>query len=164
MIVSAPGKIGNGPHPARAAARVLLLFAGALCVACSSARAQTAPPPPSFTPGLYETESSNSALPGQAVTSKVCMPAADYAAFRDDIMAQNRKAPQFQHECHLSDVNEVKNGFTFWMQCEGTKSTLTYEFEKDLVRNTIQMVMDTPKYSTSIVIVMRRVGDCPDQK
>ena len=72
---------------------------------------------------------------------------------------------QFKQECRLGDMSEVKNGFTFWMQCQGTKSTLTYEFEKDLVRNTIQLLnADAPKYSSSILILMRRVGDCPDQK
>jgi hypothetical protein len=165
MIVPAPRKLGLVPHRARTALRVLLSFAGALFVACGSAGAQTAPPGPAFTPGLYETESRNSAVPGQPVTSKICMPAADYAAFRDDIMAQYRNAPQFKKECHLGDMSEVKNGFTFWMQCEGTKSVLTYEFEKDLVRNTIQMaIAAAPKASSSILVLMRRVGDCPDQK
>jgi uncharacterized protein DUF3617 len=165
MIVAGPGKTAFGPHRARAALRVLLSLACALHVACSSARAQTAPPGPAFTPGLYETESRNSAIPGPALTSKSCMPAADYAAFRDDIMEQNRKAPQFKQLCRLGDVTEIKNGFTFWMQCGGTKSTLTYEFEKELVRNTIQVVISgAPKNSQSITVLMRRVGDCPDQK
>ena len=53
------------------------------------------------------------------------------------------------------------------MQCKGSKQVLTYEFGKEadgreLVRGTIQTFMQAaPKYSSSILIMMRRVGDCP---
>ena len=55
--------------------------------------------------------------------------------------------------------------FAFAMQCKGTKTVLTYEFGKDLVRGTIQtLIQPAPKYSSSILIMMRRVGDCPGQE
>ena len=51
------------------------------------------------------------------------------------------------------------------MQCKGTKTVLTYEFGKDLVRGTIHMLIEAaPNYSSSILTLMRRIGDCPDQK
>lgn len=56
------------------------------------------------------------------------------------------------------------------MQCKGTKTVLTYEFGKDangkeIVRGTIQNLIEAePKYSSSILIMMRRVGECPTQK
>ena len=67
------------------------------------------------------------------------------------------------------DNKTLKNGFAFAMQCKGTKTILTYEFGKDpsgqqLVRGTIQtLIKAAPKYSSSILIMMRRVGDCPGQ-
>jgi hypothetical protein len=59
----------------------------------------------------------------------------------------------------------IKSGFAFAMQCKGTKTVLTYEFGKDLVRGTIDTQIESaPKYSSSILILMRRLGDCPAQE
>jgi hypothetical protein len=148
--------------------RVLFPCACALLAACSLTHAQTSvpllEPKPVFTPGMYETESRNSAFQDQPVKSRTCIASADYDAFRDDTMAQYQKAPQFQKDCRLSDTRTLKNGFAFAMQCKGTKTILTYEFGKDLVRGTIQTLIESaPKYSSSILTMMRRIGDCPDQ-
>jgi len=49
--------------------------------------------------------------------------------------------------------------------CKGTKTILTFRFAKDMVSGTIQtLIVDTPKYSSSILTMMRRVGDCPGQQ
>jgi hypothetical protein len=156
------------PHRLRSAPRLLAGCAFAIVVACGPARAQPAAPliepKPVFVPGLYETESRNSAFKNQPVKSRTCIASADYDAFRDETMAQYRKAPQFVKDCRLSDTKALKNGFAFAMQCKGTKTVLTYLFEKDLVRGTIETLIEAaPKYSSSILTVMRRVGDCPGQ-
>jgi len=158
-----------GSHPKRAAPRVLFLCACAAFVACGSAHSQTSvpllEPKPVFTPGMYETESRNSAFQDQPVKSRTCIASADYDAFRDETMAQYQKSPQFAKDCRLSDTRTLKNGFAFAMQCKGTKTVLTYEFEKDLVRGTIHTLIESaPKYSSSILTMMRRIGDCPNQK
>ena len=151
------------------APRVLFSWACAVFAACGSVHAQTSvpllEPKPVFTPGMYETESRNSAFQDQPAKSTTCIPSADYDAFRDETMAQYQKSPQFAKDCRLSDTRTLKNGFAFAMQCKGTKTVLTYEFEKDLVRGTIQTLIEpAPKYSSSILTLMRRVGDCPEQK
>jgi hypothetical protein len=160
---------GTGSHPGRAAQRFLFPCACAAVVASSAVQAQNAvpliEPKPVFTPGMYETESRNSAFQHQPVKSRTCIASADYDAFRDETMAQYRKSPQFVKDCRLSDTKALKNGFAFAMQCQGTKTILTYEFEKDFVRGTIRTLIEAaPKYSSSILTLMRRVGDCPDQK
>ena len=152
----------------RAALRALLSAACALLAACGAAQAQTSvpliEPKPVFMPGMYETESRNSAFQDQPVKSRTCIASADYDAFRDETMAQYQKSPQFVKDCRLSDTRTLKNGFAFAMQCKGTKTVLTYEFSKDLVRGTIQNLIEAaPKYSSSILTMMRRVGDCPNQ-
>lgn len=126
-------------------------------------------PKPVFVPGMYETEARNSAFKNHPVTSRTCVPSADYDAFRDETMAQYRSAENIRKGCTLSDIKALKNGFAFALQCKGTKTVLTYEFGKDesgkpLVRGTIQNLIEAaPKYSSSILIMMRRVGDCPGQ-
>jgi hypothetical protein len=157
------------PLAAQAQPRVLHLSVCAVFVACGSELPQTsvAPidPKPAFTPGLYETESRNSAFPDQPVKSRTCMPSADYDAFRDDTMMQYRKSPQLVKDCRLSDMKTLKNGFAFAMACKGTKTTLTYEFGQDLVRGTIHTLIEAaPKYSSSILTLMRRIGDCPQER
>jgi hypothetical protein len=132
--------------------------------ACSSARPQTAMPPtepkPVFMPGLYETESRNSAFTDQPVKSRACIASSDYETFREETMAQYRKSPV--KDCRLSDTMMIKSGFAFEMQCNGSKTILTYEFGKDLVRGTIDTLIEfAPKYSSSILILRRGVGDCP---
>src|SRR5215472_4133477 len=146
-----------------------ILLPCAALVAGGSVHAQTSvpllEPKPVFTPGMYETESRNSAFQDQPVKSQTCIASADYDAFRDETMAQYQKSPQFAKDCRLSDTRTLKNGFAFAMQCKGTKTVLTYEFEKDLVRGTIHtLIENAPKYSSSILTMMRRIGDCPAQK
>jgi hypothetical protein len=157
------------PPAAMAKPRVLALGVCAILLVCSSARPQTSmpliEPKPVFTPGLYETESRNSAFQDQAVKSRTCIASSGYDAFRDETMAQYQKSPQFVKDCRLSDTRTIKNGFAFAMQCKGTKTILTYEFGKDLVRGTIDTLIESaPQYSSSILTVTRRVGDCPDQE
>ena len=126
-------------------------------------------PKPVFVPGMYETEARNSAFKNHPVTSRTCVPSADYDAFRDETMAQYHSAENIKKGCTLSDTRTLKNGFAFALQCKGTKTVLTYEFGKDesgkpLVRGTIQNLIEAaPKYSSSILIMMRRVGECPGQ-
>ena len=51
------------------------------------------------------------------------------------------------------------------MQCKGTKTILTFRFGKDMVSSTIENLIEKmPKYSSSILTMMRRVGECPDQQ
>jgi hypothetical protein len=122
-------------------------------------------PKPVFVPGMYETEARNSAFKDQPVKSRTCVPSADFDAFRDETMAQYQKADNIKKDCALSDTKSLPNGFAFAMQCKGTKTILTYHFAKDLVSGTIQNLIETaPKYSSSILIMMRRVGDCPGQE
>jgi hypothetical protein len=151
-----------------------LLAACAFLLFASAANAQTSvpllEPKPVFVPGMYETEARNSKFKDQPVKSRTCVPSADYDAFRDETMAQYATADNIKVGCTLSETKALKNGFAFAMQCKGSKQVLTYEFGKDssgqdLVRGTIQTFMkDAPKYSSSILIMMRRVGDCPGEK
>jgi hypothetical protein len=150
-------------------ARSLLASACILAALASAASAQTSvpllEPKPTFVPGMYETESRNSAFKDTPIKSKVCVASADFDAFRDETMAQYQKADNVKKDCTLSDTKTMKNGFAFAMQCKGTKTILTYEFGKDLVRGTIQNLIEAaPKYSSKILIMMRRVGDCPGQE
>jgi hypothetical protein len=51
------------------------------------------------------------------------------------------------------------------MQCKGTKTILTFRFGKDMVSSTIEnLIVSAPKYSSSILSMMRRVGECPGQE
>jgi len=136
------------------------------------AAAQSVPllePKPVFVPGMYETEARNSAFKNHPVTSKTCVASADYDAFRDETMKAYNSADNIKVGCTLSETKTIKNGFAFAMQCKGSKQVLTYEFGKDadgkeLVRGTIQTFMQAaPKYSSSILIMMRRIGECPGQ-
>ena len=150
------------------AKRLLVSSACIVLALASAARAQTSvpllEPKPTFMPGMYETESRNSAFQDTPIKAKVCVASADFDAFRDETMAQYNKADNIKKDCTLSDIKTLKSGFAFAMQCKGTKTVLTYEFGKDLVRGTIQtFIQPAPKYSSSILIMMRRVGDCPGQ-
>ena len=138
-----------------------------------AARAQTSvpllEPKPVFVPGMYETEARNSAFKDTPVKSRTCVASADYDAFRDETMKAYNSADNIKVGCTLSETRTIKNGFAFAMQCKGTKTILTYEFGKDgdgaaLVRGTIQnLIAAAPKYSSQILIMMRRVGECPGQ-
>ena len=155
------------------ATRLLVSSACIVLALASAARAQTSAPllepKPVFAPGMYETESRNSAFQDTPIKAKVCVASADFDAFRDETMAQYQKADNIKKDCTLSDIKTLKSGFAFAMQCKGTKTVLTYEFGKDesgkpLVRGTIQnLIQASPKHSSSILIMMRRVGDCPGQ-
>ena len=140
-----------------------------LCVALASAAgAQTAAPllepKPVFVPGLYETESRNSAFKDRGIKSKTCFASADFDTFRDETMAQYQKAPQFVKDCRLSDTKSLSNGFAFAMACKGVKTVITFHFTKDLVSSTIEtLIVDRPKYSSSILTLSRRVSECPGQ-
>lgn len=149
--------------------RTWLATAGVLFALASAAGAQTtsAPllePKPVFVPGLYETESRNSHFQDQPVKSQTCIPSADFDAFRDETMAQYQKSPQFVKDCKLSETKSLPNGFAFAMQCKGSKTVLTFRFGKDMVSSTIEnLIVAAPKYSSSILTMMRRIGDCPGQ-
>lgn len=86
--------------------RGIVLGACAVLVLCNSARSQSSvplgEPKPVFAAGLYETESRNSSFPDQPVKSRTCLASANYAAFRDETIAQYREAPALK-DCHLSD-------------------------------------------------------------
>jgi len=153
-----------------------LLFILATLALAGAAQAQTSvpllEPKPLFMPGMYETEARNSAFKNHPVTSKTCVASADYDAFRDETMAQYQKDYNLNNvkkDCAVSDIKSIKNGFAFALACSGTKTLLTYEFGRDadgapLVRGTIQtLIKAAPKYSSSILIMMRRVGECPGQ-
>jgi hypothetical protein len=146
----------------------LATSAAAFVALASAAGAQMAAPllgpKPTFVPGLYETESRNSAFQGTPIKSKTCIASADFDAFREETMAQYQKAPQFAKDCRLSDTKSLTNGFAFTMQCKGTKTILTLHFAKNLLSSTIEtLIVDAPKYSSSILTMMRRVGECPGQ-
>jgi uncharacterized protein DUF3617 len=158
-----PDRIGKGTLARTALVAVMLLSLA------PAAGAQTSVPllgpKPVFAPGMYETESRNSAFQGQPVKSQACIASADFDAFRDETMAQYQKSPQFVKDCQLSDTRSLPNGFAFAMQCKGTKTILTYRFGKDMVSGTIEtLIVNMPKYSSSILTMMRRVGDCPGQQ
>ena len=146
-----------------------LATAGVLLALAPAASAQTtsAPllePKPVFVPGMYETESRNSHFQDQPAKSRTCIPSADFDAFRDETMAQYQKSPQFVKDCQLSDTRSLPNGFAFAMQCKGSKTILTFRFGKDMVSSTIEnLIVAAPKYSSSILTMMRRIGDCPGQ-
>ena len=149
-------------------AKRLAISAAAFAALASGAAAQTAAPllgpKPTFVPGLYETESRNSAFQDTPIKIKICIASADFDAFRDETMTQYQKAPQFANDCRLSDSKSLTNGFAFAMQCKGVKTILTFHFAKDLVSGTIEtLIVDAPKYSSSILTMMRRVGDCQGQ-
>jgi hypothetical protein len=145
-------------------AKPLLISSLIMLAVVSAAGAQTAAPPlapkPTFSPGMYETEARNSAIPNAPVKSRLCIASADYDAFRDQEIDQYRKSDLVKQGCKLGDTETLQNGFRFTWLCPGTKSTLTYEFSKDLVQQTIEvLVAAAPKQS--ILTMMQRVGDCP---
>jgi hypothetical protein len=150
-------------------ASALFVSVFAFLALASTANAQTSAPllepKPPFAPGMYETEARNSAFKDHPIKSRTCVASADFDAFRDETMAQYQAADNIKNGCTLSDIKTLKSGFAFAMQCKGTKTILTYEFGKDLIRGTIQtLIQPAPKYSSSILIMMRRVGDCPGQE
>jgi hypothetical protein len=122
-------------------------------------------PKPVFVPGLYESESRNSHFQSEPSKAQVCIASADFDAFLADTMAQYRSAPQFSKGCSLSETTQLPNGFALAMACPGVKTVITYQFSKDQVASTIEtLILKHKAASSSILTMMRRVGDCPDQK
>jgi hypothetical protein len=145
-------------------ATVSVLLALAPAAIAQTTSAPLLEPKPVFVPGMYETESRNSHFQDQPVKSQTCIPSADFDAFRDETMAQYQKSPQFVKDCKLSETKSLPNGFAFAMQCKGSKTILTFRFGKDMVSSTIEnLIIAAPKYSSSILTMMRRVGECPGQ-
>lgn len=143
----------------------LLLSGGAL--AQDKPSAEAAPllaPKPVFVPGLYESESRNSRFQDKPAKGSTCIASADYEAFRRETMAQYEGNPQFMKACRPSDTRDLPDGFAFAMDCKETKIVLTYHFSKDLVRATNQtLIVKRPEYSSEILTLLRRVGECPGQ-
>jgi hypothetical protein len=122
-------------------------------------------PKPVFVPGLYESESRNSHFQNQPSKAKVCIVSADFDAFLADTMAQYRSAPQFSKGCSLSETTQLTDGFALAMACPGVKTVVTYRFSKDQVASTIEtIILQHKAASSSILTMMRRVGDCEGQK
>jgi hypothetical protein len=137
-----------------------LIMLGVLSAASAQTAAPALEPKPTFSPGMYETEARNSAIPNAPVKSRLCIASADYDAFRDQEIDQYRKSDLVKQGCKLGDTETLKNGFGFTWLCPGSKSTLSYEFSKDLVRQTIEVLVATAQ-KQSILTMLRRVGDCP---
>ncbi len=121
-------------------------------------------PKPVFVPGMYETESRNSHFQNQPATSKTCIASADFDHFRDETLQQYRSSGSFNKSCTLGDTKNMPDGFAFAMDCRGAKTIVTFRFSKDLVAQTIETLITGYKAaSSSILTMMRRVGDCPGQ-
>ncbi|GJD95970.1 DUF3617 domain-containing protein [Methylobacterium iners] len=121
-------------------------------------------PKPVFVPGLYETESRNSAFQDQPANGQVCIASADFDAFRRETIAQYEASPQFLKACKPSDTRSLADGFAFAMDCRDSKIVLTFHFSKDLVSSTNQtLITRRPEHSSEILTLMRRVGECPGQ-
>jgi Protein of unknown function (DUF3617) len=145
------------------------LFVGpALLLSVLSANAQDsvpfAGPRPVFVPGLYETESRNSHFQNQPVTAKVCINSADFEHFLDETLRQYQSSADFNKNCTLGETKRTPDGFAFAMDCKGSKTILTFHFSKNLVAETQQnLILAHKSASSSILSMMRRVGDCPGQ-
>lgn len=144
----------------------IVSFAFALSV--SGAMAQDAvpliKPKPVFVPGEYETESRNSQFQAQPVKSKTCATSVDFDHFRDETLQQYQSSGTFNKYCTLGETKNMPDGFAFAMDCNGAKTIITFHFAKDLVSQTIETLITGYKAaSSSILTIMRRVGDCPGQ-
>lgn len=101
----------------------------------------------------------------QPVTSKTCVASVDFDHFRDETLEQYRSSESFNKSCTLGETKNMSDGFAFAMDCKGAKTIITFRFAKDLVSQTIETLITGHKAaSSSILTMMRRVGDCPDQK
>lgn len=122
-------------------------------------------PRPVFVPGLYETESRNSQFQDQGAKGEACLASADYESFRRETMAQYQSNPRFLDACRLSETRDLPDGFVFAMACKESKVVLTYHFSKDSVTSTIQtLITRRPEFSSEILTLMRRRGDCPGRE
>lgn len=144
-----------------AAVFVVLSISGA----CAEDSVPLAGPKPTFNPGMYESESRNSHFQDQPATSKTCIGSADFDHFRDETLQQYRSNPAFTKTCTLGDTKQMADGFAFAMACRGAKTVITFRFSKDLVAQTIETLIEGHRAaSSSILTMMKRVGDCPGQK
>lgn len=118
-----------------------------------------------FVPGEYETESRNSHFQNQPAKSKTCVASIDFDHFRDETLQQYQSSESFNKSCTLGETRSMPDGFAFAMDCNGAKTIITFRFAKDLVSQTIETLITGYKAaSSSILTMMRRVGDCPGQK
>lgn len=141
----------------------------AIALSLSSAIAQDAVPlitsKPVFVPGEYETECRNSHFQTQPAKSKTCVASVDFDHFRDETLQQYRSSESFNKSCTLAETKNMPDGFAFAMDCNGAKTIITFRFAKDLVSQTIETLITGYKpASSSILTMMRRVGDCPGQQ
>ena len=144
----------------RRAARAWLL--GVMALAPTFGRA-AAPRPlaPVFIPGLYQTETRTSAAPEEGIKRTDCLASIDYDAFRRETIARYLKQPQFTKVCSLSAAKPIAGGFAFAMDCDGAKSIIAYEVAKGFVSSTTRTIVAArPEYSSTILTLSRRVGDC----
>jgi hypothetical protein len=119
-------------------------------------------PRPVFVPGLYESESRNSHFQNQPVKAKACVNSVDFDHFLDETLRQYQSSADFNKSCVLGETKRMPDGFAFAMACHGSKTIVTFRFSKDLLAQTIQNLIPAYKSaSSSILTMMRRVGDCP---
>ena len=117
-----------------------------------------------FVPGLYQTESRNSHFQNQPVTARVCVNSVDFDHFLDETLRQYQSSADFNRSCTLGETRRMPDGFAFAMDCKGSKTIITFHFSKDLVAQTIENLIPAHgSASSSILTMMRRVGDCPGQ-
>jgi hypothetical protein len=143
-----------------------LLVGPALLLSALPATAQDsvpfAGPRPVFVPGLYQTESRNSHFQNQPATAKVCVNSVDFDHFLDETVRQYQSSADFNKSCTLGETRRTPDGFAFAMDCKGSKTVITFHFSKDLMAQTIENLIPAHKSaSSSILTMMRRVGDCP---
>jgi hypothetical protein len=144
---------------------VVVLVVLSVSGACAEDSVPLAGPKPVFVPGMYESESRNSHFQNQPVTSKSCVDSADFDHFRDETLQQYRSNPDFTKTCTLGDTKQMADGFAFAMACRGAKTIITFQFAKDMVSQTIETLIEGHRAaSSSILTMMKRVGDCPGQK
>lgn len=143
-------------------AAVGFLFASVVVVSAQTA-APLLEPKPVFVSGYYETESRNSHFPKSGPKAKVCISSVDFDAFQKETIDQYKASPQFMKACHLSSNLQTKDGFAFAMDCGRTRVTNVFHFSKDMVIDEMRTeILDSPKTSSNILTIMRRVGECPD--
>ncbi len=143
-------------------AALSFLFAS-LTAAFAQTAAPLLEPRPLFVSGYYETESRNSHFPKSGPKAKVCISSVDFDAFQKETIDQYKASPQFMKACRLSSNLQTKDGFAFAMDCGRTRVTSVFHFSKDMVVDeTRTEILDSPKTSSNILTIMRRVGECPD--
>jgi hypothetical protein len=146
----------------------VVLVGFALVLSASGIKAEDAVPlagpKPVFVPGMYESESRNSHFQDQPAKSKTCIASADFDHFMIDTLQQYRSSPTFTKSCSLGETKQMPDGFAFAMDCHGAKTIVSFRFSKDLVAQTIEtLITGYRAASSSILTMMRRVGDCPGQ-